>query len=109
MNFRKVTIILMALFFGLLVTGCNKDTNITQVPSKILLHASNEPISEKKLEKYVGTIEKKVSTKNEVKDWYSMFLDEGTNIYLIKDSENSEIKYAYEKKNEYFILNPRVN
>ena len=109
MKVKKVTIIVLGLFFSFLVTGCNKETNITQIPDSVLLYASNEPIAENKLEKYVGKIEKKVSSKNDLEDWYSMYLEEGTAIYLIKNSENSDIKYAYEKKKNYFVFNPYVN
>lgn len=101
---------LIFMFVVLILSACNKDNNITQLPNAgSLLHATDAPVEDKDIEKYVGEIEEKVSSKDELKDWYSMYLKKGTEIYLIKNSEDSDIKYAYKQKDgHYYSLNPLV-
>ncbi|OJG73727.1 hypothetical protein RV11_GL000093 [Enterococcus phoeniculicola] len=103
--------LLIFMFVVLILSACNKDNNITQIPNAgFLLYATDAPVEDKDIEKYVGEIEEKVSSKDELKDWYSMYLEKGTEIYLIKNSEDSDIKYAYKKNDgNCYSLNPRVN
>lgn len=105
---RKGLFILSFIFLLLTLSAC-KDTaaNLTKIPdSEQLLYATNAPVNKEDIGEKIGSIEKKVNSEADLVDWSSMDLKEGTEIYLLKDHETSEIKYAYKKGNTFHSFSP---
>ena len=107
---NKLFFILSVVFIFLSLAACTrKEHNLTKLPaSSELLYATNAPIDQEDIDVKVGTIEKRVDSKEELTDWTSIYLQEGTEIYLIKGAEKSEIKYAYLRDGRFYSLNPYI-